>query len=95
MLCSLPDWLTESRTQTYTLPAAWASALVNNDFSSTDLTASDLAAIRAFQREILPLRIVDCARDPSGTIPDPSPTPQWHDAIHLISERRTLKYIAL
>ena len=48
------------KSDTYTAPAIWASALVNGDYSGLD--AADTLACRAWQEGILPAKVVSCRR---------------------------------
>jgi hypothetical protein len=60
-------------TDTITAPAAWASALVNNDWSSLGGDPADLAACRDFVAQLRSegRRVVDTARDADGNGMDP------------------------
>ena len=53
------------KSDTYTAPAAWASALVNGDYSGLD--DADTLACRAWQESILPARVVSCDGEPRFT----------------------------
>jgi hypothetical protein len=66
---------------TVTLPAAWASALVNDDLSSLDHHEANLCgfAVRSLARA--GLCVIDVARDPdTGDACEPRFT--WHYRLH-------------
>ena len=52
-----------------TAPAAWATALVNNDWSG--LTGEEAIACRAWIVQQKPWSVVDVARDDDGNCADP------------------------
>ena len=53
------------KSDTYTAPAAWASALVNGDYSGLD--DADTLACRAWQESILPAEVVGTKGEPRFT----------------------------
>lgn len=71
------------RVDTVTLPAYWASALINGDYSSFSLNDDGGAAeIADLKREVAALaaegwQIVDVARDEDGNVRDPRFTWQF------------------
>ena len=60
-------------TERVTLPASWASALVNGEWSGLEDDAEDAAACRAWIAEAVEegWRVVDVARDGEGNAEDP------------------------
>lgn len=73
------------QTELYTLPAHWASALINGDLSGYE--GDDLEAIRRFTASMVTThgscRCLDVCRDPETGNPDVGFT-RWHDASHLL-----------
>lgn len=53
------------KTEIYTAPAEWASALVNGDYSGLD--AAETAACREWLAGIAPARVVGAAGEPRFT----------------------------